>query len=83
MITTIPSVVPYAPVECVGPLQARLLDRVAAAGRPYWAVAPSGFLELRAVRRLAARDILCPLLGFPGVWTLTTYAHHCNWAVNR
>ena len=83
MITTVPSVVPYAPIECVGPVQARLLDRVAKSGPPYWATTPYGHLEGRAARRLVERGILQQLITFPGVYTLTPYAHHCNWLVNR
>jgi hypothetical protein len=81
MITALPNRVPYAPCECVGPVQASLLDRVARSPLRY--VAPGGFLELRAARRLAARGILVRAWGWPGLYTLTPYADHCNWLVNR
>lgn len=34
-------------------------------------VMPGGYLERRACRRLTARGLLAPLVGYPDVWTLT------------
>lgn len=34
-------------------------------------VMPGGFLERRALRRLEARGVMKPALGFPDVWELT------------
>lgn len=50
----------------IGPVQIRIITR-ALSGRM---VMPADFLERRACRRLAARGILVPALGYPDCWRL-------------
>ena len=80
MITRRPVPIPYAPIECVGPIQARLLDRAASSSHHY--VMPSG-RERKAAARLTSRGLLTPAPGLPGVLAVTPYANNCNWLVNR
>lgn len=63
-------------IEKVGERQYALLLR-ARRSKPYRLVRPYGYLEMRAVRRLVARGLLRPALGWPGCWTLTERSIGC------
>jgi hypothetical protein len=56
--------------EKVGVRQYAVLLR-AHRSRPYRMVRPVGYLEVRAARRLHARGLLMPALGWPGCYKLT------------
>ncbi len=50
----------------IGPVQIRIIARATGSRM----VMPADFLERRACRRLAARGILVPALGYPDCWRL-------------
>lgn len=54
--------------ENLGCVQMRILQRAQMSKVGF--VRPSGYLEMRAIRRLVKRGLLVPAIGWPDTWKL-------------